>query len=631
MSDIIHLLPDSVANQIAAGEVIQRPASVIKELVENALDAGATDIQIIIKEAGRNLIQVIDNGKGMSATDARLAFERHATSKIKSADDLFALRTMGFRGEALASIAAIAQVELKTRREEDEVGIHISIAGSEVIEQSPVSCSVGCNFSIKNIFYNVPARRKFLKSNNVEWNNILNEFERIALVNEKVAFKIIHNDTTVVNLAPSSVRQRIVNLMGKVLNQQLITVELNTSVVSITGFIGHPDSAKKRAAQYFFVNHRYMRHPYFHKAVMHSYEQLISAGDVPPYFLYFEVDPSTIDVNIHPTKTEIKFENEQPIWQIIMAGVKEALGKHNAVPSIDFDRDDAIDIPVFKKEIDHIPAAPKVNFNPDYNPFKNSGSSNSGSYSGSNSYNSNWDKLYQDFELGSRNEIPTEPESEIKIETKSLPETSFVSVAIPESSTATLSNEGMENKQSFLQLKGKYIITSSKSGMMLIDQRRAHIRILYDQYLENILQNRNASQGILFPEMIQLTAAEAAILPLLSDDLQHLGFEIGDLGNNTFSINAVPAGVEGKDFSKLLHNILDNAIHNGCDVKEEIHRMMALSLAETAAIAYGKALTENEIQSLVDQLFNCISHSFTPDGKTIISIINNDELEKRFR
>lgn len=631
MSDIIHLLPDSVANQIAAGEVIQRPASVIKELVENALDAGATDIQIIIKEAGRTLIQVIDNGKGMSTTDARLAFERHATSKIKSADDLFTLRTMGFRGEALASIAAIAQVELKTRREEDEVGTLISIAGSEVMEQSPVSCPVGCNFSVKNIFYNVPARRKFLKSNNVEWNNILNEFERIALVNEKIAFKIIHNDAIVVNLAPSSVRQRIINLMGKVLNQQLITVELNTSVVSISGFIGHPDAAKKRAAQYFFVNQRYMRHPYFHKAVMHSYEQLIQAGDIPPYFLYFEVDPSTIDVNIHPTKTEIKFENEQPIWQIIMAGVKEALGKHNAIPSIDFDQDDAIELPVFKKENDYLPPTPKVNFNPDYNPFKSSNSRSDG-YSGTSSHSSNWDKLYKDFELGSRNEIPDEThfETEVSLPSKptSQPNTSGVTT-LPQ--TTILSTEGMEYKQSYLQLKGKYIITSSKSGMMLIDQRRAHIRILYDQYLENIVQNRNASQGILFPEMIQLTAAESAILPQLSDDLHHLGFEIGDLGNNTFSINAVPAGVEGKDFPKLLHNILDNAIHNGCDVKEEIHRMMALSLAETAAITYGKVLAEEEMQTLIDQLFNSISHSFTPDGKTIISIINNEELEKRFR
>ena len=371
MSDIIHLLPDSVANQIAAGEVIQRPASVIKELVENALDAGATDVQIIVKDAGRTLIQVIDNGKGMSATDARLAFERHATSKIRSADDLFALQTMGFRGEALASIAAVAQVELKTRRAEDEVGTHIAISGSTFEHQSVISCPIGSIFSVKNIFFNVPARRKFLKSNNVEWNNILTEFERIALVNPDVAFKVIHNDNTVINLAASSVRQRIVSLMGKVLNTQLIPVEVETSLIRISGFVGNPDAAKKRgAAQFFFVNDRYMRHPYFNKAVIHCYEQLLPAGEMPPYFLYFSVDPSTIDVNIHPTKTEIKFENEQPIWQIIMAAVKEALGKHNAVPSIDFDTLDAPDIPIFVSQSTSTPQPPKINFNADYNPFK---------------------------------------------------------------------------------------------------------------------------------------------------------------------------------------------------------------------------------------------------------------------
>ena len=621
MSDIIHLLPDSVANQIAAGEVIQRPASVIKELVENALDAGATDIQIIIKDAGRTLIQVIDNGKGMSATDARLAFERHATSKIRNADDLFALQTMGFRGEALASIAAVAQVELKTRRAEDEVGTHIAISGSTFEHQSVISCPVGSIFSVKNIFFNVPARRKFLKTNNVEWNNILTEFERIALVNPEVGFKVIHNDNTVINLSASSVRQRIIGLMGKVLNNQLIPVEVETSLVNISGFVGNPEAAKKRgAAQFFFVNNRYMRHPYYHKAVMHCYEQLLPAGEMPPYFLYFRVDPSTIDVNIHPTKTEIKFENEQPIWQIIMAAVKEALGKHNAVPSIDFDTMDAPDIPVFVQQSNANPQPPKVNFNADYNPFK----TQSASYPRSNSASSNWEKLYQDFEKGGKTS-KHEEEPPIDLEMKVDIEQPTVHTPIFEK------NHEQETSRQLLQIKGKYILTSSKSGLMVIDQRRAHIRVMYDLFLENIQKKQNASQGILFPEMIQLTPAEASVLPMLSDDLHLLGFEIGDLGNHTFSINAVPAGVEGKDFVSLLHNILFNAVQNGCDVKDEIHRMLALSLAETAAIAYGKNLNESEMQSLIDQLFNCTSHSFTPDGKTIITIVGNDELEKRFK
>ncbi len=638
MSDIIHLLPDSVANQIAAGEVIQRPASVVKELVENALDAGATEIHLILKDAGRTLIQVIDNGKGMSATDARLAFERHATSKISSADDLFALRTMGFRGEALASIAAIAQVELKTRRAEDEVGTHIVMSASTVEEQTAVSCPVGSNFSVKNIFFNVPARRKFLKSNQVEWNNILTEFERIALVNPEIAFKVYHNDVITASLSPSGIRQRIVGLMGKPFNNQLVSVDVDTSVISLSGFVGKPESAKKRGAQqFFFVNGRYMRHPYFHKAVMHCYEQLLPPGEMPPYFLYFQVDPTSIDVNIHPTKTEIKFENEQPIWQIIMAAVKEALGKSNAVPSIDFDTIDSPDIPVYIEQ-SYNPEPPKVHFNPDYNPFKQKSypSSPSGRMPSSN----NWEKLYQDFEMGSHaskvNVVPDiDPIPEEEEEPFQMPETPEP-VSVPSPSPVSIFTEqaatvAPEVSRQLIQIKGKYILTSSKSGLMVIDQRRAHIRVLFDTFIENIRSGHAASQGVLFPEMVQLTAAESAILPLLSEDMHLLGFEIGDLGNGTYSINAIPAGVEGKDMTELLHNILYNAIEKGCDVKEEIHTMIALTLAESAAIAYGKSLNESEMQSLIDQLFACSTHSFTPDGKTIINILGNDELEKRFK
>ena len=376
MSDIIQLLPDSVANQIAAGEVIQRPASVIKELVENAVDAKASLIQVILKDAGRTLIQVIDNGKGMSATDARLAFERHATSKIRVADDLFSLHTMGFRGEALASIAAIAQVELRTKRKEEEMGTLITLAASTVESQECVSCPTGSNFCVKNIFYNVPARRKFLKSNQVELSNIINEFERIALINPEVSFILKHNDNELFNLQPGNFRQRIVSIYGKGMNQQLLPLEIETSLIKISGYIGKPEAARKRnALQYFFVNGRYMRHPYFHKAVMQSYEQLIPVGEMPNYFINFTVEPSQIDVNIHPTKTEIKFENEQAIWQIISATVKEALGKFSAVPSIDFDMADAPEIPIFQKN--NPVAPPKSNFNPSYNPFKMSTGENS--------------------------------------------------------------------------------------------------------------------------------------------------------------------------------------------------------------------------------------------------------------
>ncbi|MDP4270519.1 MAG: DNA mismatch repair endonuclease MutL [Bacteroidota bacterium] len=647
MSDIIHLLPDSVANQIAAGEVIQRPASVVKELVENALDAGATEIQLIVKDAGRTLIQVIDNGKGMSATDARLAFERHATSKIASADDLFALQTMGFRGEALASIAAIAQVELKTRRYDDEVGTQILITGSAVEEQNAVSCSAGCNFSVKNIFFNVPARRKFLKSNQVEWNNILTEFERIALVYPEITFKVFHNDALTLSLNQSGLRQRIIGLMGKNLNNHLIPVDVETSVISITGFIGKPESAKKRGAQqFFFVNGRYMRHPYFHKAVMHCYEQLLPSGEMPPYFLYFQVDPSSIDVNIHPTKTEIKFENEQPIWQIITAAVKEALGKFNAVPSIDFDTVDAPEIPVFAPtpSFDH-PEPPKVHFNHDYNPFKQTSQPRNPMSKMPSA--GNWEKLYQDFEMGSHaskinsnnNPVPdfefnSAPEEEEDMPFAS-PET-YIPSAMPEPVpepifTQPAVNIPVETARQLMQIKGRYILTSARSGLMVIDQRRAHIRVLFDQYLENISKGHAPSQGVLFPEMIQLSASETAMMPLLSEDLHLLGFEIGDLGNGTYSVNAIPASLEGKDIPQLLHNVLYNAIEKGCDLKEEIHSMVSLTMAEAAAINYGKPLNEAEMQTLIDQLFACPSHAITPDGKTIMTILSNDELDKRFK
>lgn len=618
MSDIIHLLPDSIANQIAAGEVIQRPASVVKELVENAIDAGAGHIQVNIKDAGRTLIQVIDDGKGMSETDARMAFERHATSKISTAEDLFSLHTMGFRGEALASIAAVAHVELRTRLKGTELGTTLSIAGSTLQGIEPESCKEGCIFSIKNLFFNVPARRKFLKSNETEFRNIINEFERIALVNPQVALSLYHNDTEIFNLPDSGLRQRIINVYGKNLNQKLLSVDAQSSLVTVSGFVGRPDSSKKRGAlQFFFVNGRFMKHGYFHKAVMQAYEQLIPPGEQPNYFIYFTLDPATIDVNIHPTKTEIKFENEQPIWQILMAATREALAKSSAIPTIDFDVEDAIDIPVYNpvKAAENF-QSPKIQVNSGYNPFDNS------------SYKKpefDWSKLYQGFENdrdavrmesdepGQAGMFADTPADEIPVE-RPTSENLFTEVSNP-----------------CYQFKGRYIITSLKSGLAIIDQHRAHVRILFDQYLANIRQQKGASQQVLFPEIIEFTAAEAAVLPILLDDMRFIGFDLSNLGNNSYAINGLPSGVEGSDPVNLVRNVVDHAIETGCEVHEEICESLALSLAKAAAIRPGKNLSSEEMDHLIASLFTCPESNLTPDGRTIISLLTDDELEKRFK
>ena len=623
MSDIIQLLPDSVANQIAAGEVIQRPASVIKELVENAVDAKASSIQVILKDAGRTLIQVIDNGKGMSATDARLAFERHATSKIKVADDLFSLHTMGFRGEALASIAAIAQVELRTKRKEDEMGTLITLAASTVESQECVSCPTGSNFCVKNIFYNVPARRKFLKSNQVELSNIINEFERIALINPEVSFILKHNDNELFNLQPGNFRQRIVSIYGKGMNQQLLPLEIETSLIKISGYIGKPEAARKRnALQYFFVNGRYMRHPYFHKAVMQSYEQLIPVGEMPNYFINFTVEPSQIDVNIHPTKTEIKFENEQAIWQIISATVKEALGKFSAVPSIDFDMTDAPDIPIFQKN--NPVAPPKSNFNPSYNPFKMSTGGNS------RRPDFDWNKLYAGFTSGQVPVAGKEEESEIFASAIDREDDELSEESLIVQSVISTDNMG-DTGGSFMQIRGRYILTNVKSGLMIVDQYRAHVRILFDRYMSCIQAKQGVSQRTLFPEIIQLTTAQVAIVQNIMADLQFLGFDLSDMGNNAYSVNGIPSGIEGVNIETLIWNMLETATEKGRDVKADIHERLALSLAEAAAIPYGQVLSSLEMEQLVGDLLASVMPNYTPDGKTVISILSNDEITKRFK
>ena len=623
MSDIIRLLPDSVANQIAAGEVIQRPASVIKELVENAVDAGAKHIDVLVTDAGKTSIQVIDDGKGMSETDARLAFERHATSKIREAADLFALRTMGFRGEALASIAAVAQVELRTCQEGEDLGTSLCISGSKVESQETVACPKGSNFQVKNLFFNIPARRKFLKSNQTELSNILTEFERIALVNPDVSFTLHHNGTEMLNLPAIQLKQRIMGVFGKKINQELLSVDVDTTMVRISGFVGRPETSRKKGArQYFFVNGRYMRHPYFHKAVMDAYEQLVPTGEQVSYFLYFEVEPANIDVNIHPTKTEIKFENEQAIWQILSAAIKESLGKFNAVPSIDFDTEGMPDIPAFENSPYSGLQMPKTTYNPEYNPFNTS--SSSPSYTRQDA--KGWDKFYEGLEQRSS-----------PVSAFSYPDDGDYFVEQPqEEQNPTLYGQmeesaSAETSAQHYQYKGHYIMTSVKSGLMVIDQHRAHVRILYDRYLSQIASRQGASQGMLFPDIVQFSVSEIPVLQSIMDDLSYLGFELTDLGGGSYAINGVPAGIEGLQPIELVQNMVHTAIEKGCKVKEEVQSMLALSLAKAAAIVQGQVLSNEEMNHLVDELLTSTSPNYTPDGKPVLVVIQEDELEKLFK
>lgn len=601
MSDIIQLLPDSVANQIAAGEVIQRPASVVKELVENAIDAGATVINVVVVDAGRTSIQVIDNGRGMSETDARLAFERHATSKIRKADDLFALRTMGFRGEALASIAAVAQVELKTRMEDDDIGTHLSISGSRVVAQEPVSCPVGSNFSVENLFFNVPVRRKFLKSNTTELNNILSAFERIVLVYPEVSFTFHNNGVEVFNLKASNTHQRIIDVFGKKINQELLPISVDTTVCRISGFVGKPESARKKGAhQYFFVNGRYMKHGFFHKGVMQAYERLIATGDQIPYFIYFNVEPENIDVNIHPTKTEIKFDNEVAIWQILTAAVKDALGRFGDVTAIDFDVEGKPDIPVFSPTGDGF-NAPKVDYNPQYNPFKESGQ-----------------QVYR------RNDVPKDWESLYEgLKPNSSEQKDFFDVEPP-------SAEGIieEKAPTHYQYKGRYIMTAVKSGLMIIDQHRAHVRILYDRYMQQMTSSGHSSQKMLFPEVVQFPPSDIVMLQKVMPEMEHLGFELSDLGGGSYAVNGVPTGIEGVKIDSLIKDMVTTAMESGSLDTDAINHSLALSLARNAAIPQGQVLSNEEMETIVNELFTTSNVNYTPDGKSILCILKQHEIEQ---
>lgn len=656
MNDIIQLLPDSVANQIAAGEVIQRPASVIKELVENSIDAGATLINVVCVDSGRTSIQVTDNGKGMSETDARLSFERHATSKIRQADDLFNLHTMGFRGEALASIAAVAQVELRTRRPDDDLGTALTIAGSRFVSQEPVQCPVGCNFTISNLFYNVPVRRKFLKSNTTELNNIVTAFERIALVYPDVAFTLYNNQTELYNLKAGGLRQRIVDVIGKKINQHLLPIDIDTTMCKITGFVGKPESARKKGArQFFFVNGRYMKHPYFHKAIMTAYERLVPEGEQIPYFIYFTVNPTDIDVNIHPTKTEIKFENEQTVWQILTAAVRDAVGMFNDVTAIEFDTEGQPDIPALGAMPQADISAPKVQYNPAYNPF------NEPSAQHSSAAPDNWEQLYEGLSsahsrqqsapslfgnntggvIQSRSNVANKPFADNGIVLSkgfSKPdglnaESAGFNALSADTDMLSASTEPSpleEKSPTHYQYKGRYIMTSVKSGLMIIDQYRAHTRILYEGYIEQMQKRRPSSQKPLFPDTIHFSASDKVVVEAVMPELQNIGFELTPNEEGDYTITAVPSGLDGLDYVALVQDLVASAREKTTSAIDDINHSIALELARNAAVTYGQVLTNAEMENIVNSLFACSNFSYTPDGKKILTMLRQTDLEQLF-
>lgn len=629
MNDIIHLLPDSVANQIAAGEVVQRPSSIIKEMVENSIDADATSVKVLVTDGGKTTVQVIDDGKGMSETDARLSFERHATSKIQKASDLFCLTTMGFRGEALASIAAVAQVELKTRRKEDELGTMIQVAGSKIEKQEPVACPAGSNFLVQNLFFNVPARRKFLKSNQTELTNVVADFQRIVLVHPEISFSLYNNGVEMFHLPAASVRQRIIDVFGKKINAELLPIEVETSLVSISGYVGKPESSKKKGVhQYFFVNGRYMRHPYFHSAVMKAYENLIPVGEHVSYFIYFAVDASSIDVNVHPTKTEIKFDNEQPIWQVLSAAVRETIGQFCNVPLIDFDVEGKPDIPAIGANTS-IPHQPKLAPS-SYNPFKTEGSR---SYSQS----VGWEKLFDKYSNPVSSEgdegltsIQMNPSEKIPGEGE-VPEGDNLQGSIW---NAVMGRDGVAapfdvTVQKF-QYKGRYIVLPSANGIMVVNQHRAHVRVLFDQNMQCINSGNRPSQKELFPIVVQFEKADCIVLENLMEDICSLGFDLSNLGGGAYSVNGIPAGLEGIDISTLLHDMVVSAKEMTNDIRREAQEALALTMAENAAIVYGQVLSSMEMERLLRDLFATKIPARTPDGKLVYTILDDKMLNDLF-
>ncbi len=590
MSEIIHVLSDAVANQIAAGEVIQRPASVVKELMENAVDAKATTIRVIIKDAGKTLIQIIDNGCGMSDLDAERCFERHATSKISKAEDLFSIRTSGFRGEALASMAAVAEVSLKTCQKGNELGIQIRIAGSKLESKDPVQAPVGSNFQVRNLFFNIPARRKFLKSDQTELRHIINEFNHVALTHPEIEFSMIHNQSEIFQLPISNLRQRIIGVFGKSTNSYLIPLESETTLITISGFIGKPEHARRTyGEQFFFVNNRYIKHSYFHKAVMSGYDQILAADHIPSYFIYFTIDPSHIDVNIHPSKTEVKFEDERAIWQILLASVKKAIGKNNLSPSLDFDTEGVIDIPVLSKDTEI--RQPAIDTNPAYNPF-----------AGEDSYEREKRSTpYQDERFEGWEQL-FEPMQGIEV-----------------------------NTQKNLQIRNKYILSPVKSGVMLIDQRRAHERILYERMLKALEENQPLAQQSLFPESIRLNAADYQVCLEMMAPMEQLGFDIRDFGNNSIVVHGFPAEMKPTNASETIELMIEQyKTMQGLDDTQYAERV-SRAAAKASAVQYGKQLNEIEMQELIDQLFACANPNHTPSGSLIARIMDLQELDAHFK
>lgn len=612
MSDIIQLLPDSVANQIAAGEVVQRPASAVKELIENAIDAGSDKIQVIIKDAGKSLIQVIDNGCGMSLTDARMCFERHATSKIRAAADLFAIRTMGFRGEAMASIAAIAQVELRTRRHEDELGTCIQIEGSEVISQEPVSCTPGTSISVKNLFYNTPARRNFLKGNPVELRHIIDEFQRTAIAHPEIFFTLHHDGNEIFHLPKGSLKQRLVHLFGNAYNQRLVPVEEQTSIIELAGYVGKPEFAKKtRGEQFFYVNKRFIKDPYLNHAVLTAYDELLPEGSYPLYVLFIEIDPAKIDINVHPTKTEIKYQDERALYAIIRSAVKRSLGRYNITPTLDFNQETGFSNMITLKAPEDI-VPPKISFNPDFNPFNNSEVSkkekelpflrNFGDEK--QAVSKNWGSLYEITEhiRPEQVRIPVEENTE-KETSRSRP----------------------------FQLHNRFIISQIKSGCMLIDQQAAHERILYERFLQQLENRKGASQQSLFPQTLDLSAPDFELVKELLPDIQALGFQIREFGKNTLIVEGIPADISSSTSeAALLEHLIEGFKNNFTLLKLNKRDNLAKTLARNAAIKAGTPLSQEEINNLIEQLFACQMPNVSIFGKPVIITFTLEELIQKF-
>jgi DNA mismatch repair protein MutL len=601
VADIINLLPENIANQIAAGEVVQRPSSVVKELLENAIDAGATQISLLVKDGGKTLVQVIDNGKGMSETDARMCFERHATSKIKTADDLFAISTKGFRGEALAAISSVAQVELKTKTPESLTGTSIVIEGGNFIQQEPCQCAGGTSFSIKNLFFNVPARRNFLKDDAIELRHIIDEFERVAMAHPDVAFKLISNTNEVYNLPPANLLLRVIGLAGNTLKDKLVAVNEQTPNISINGYVGTPASSKKkRGLQYFFVNNRFIKSAYLDHAVKSAYFQLIPEGEYPAYFLFITVPPNVIDVNIHPTKTEIKFEDEKTVYAILKTSVKRALGKNNLAPSIDFDQEQIVEFNYTKNQ--GIPQAPKIQYNPTYNPFNDKSETKSSS-------GSDWKSLYEDYVKPENQHSYTEIRTEENLFQSQKTEVSFEKV---------------------FQLQNKYIVAVTAEGILLIDQQRAHERIMYEHYKKSA-QHPIHSQQELFPQTIELSSADMILLKELNDDLKNLGFDIVPFGKDTIVVQGVPADLSSLNSVEVLNGLLENYKLNNLDIKLDKGENICRALAQNTCIKYGKELQAEEMKLLTEHLFACEEHAYSPQGKMVYTQISQSDIDKLFK